>query len=59
MAEPKRSLELAFLADQSALVRRFVLAEILGPPRSRAGALPASAPRPVAPPPARPQAEEP
>jgi len=53
MANPKRSLSFAFLADKSALVRRFVLAEILGPPRSRAGVPPASAPAPAGAPPAR------
>lgn len=46
MAEPSRSLRFALLANQSALVRRFVLAEILGPPRGRTGPPPASVPAP-------------
>jgi hypothetical protein len=42
---------LAFLNDRAAFVRRFVLAEILGPPRGR---LLRGPPRPPVPPPASP-----
>jgi hypothetical protein len=41
--------KLGFLNERAAFVRRFVLAEVLGPPRGRVVRLPRRSPPPIAP----------